>query len=155
MLLTLTAAALVALASPAAWASPPDKDVFLDSFTFDDTWTCPGLTITQHNEERDTVTVFSPTRVRVQRHGVATLSANGKTLTSNFSAQIFLDPTSTVEKVVGTVYNVQVPGRGRVLLDAGNVVYDYSTFPLTILHLAGPHQALTGDVGELCGYLAA
>jgi hypothetical protein len=150
----LTAAALLALGSSAAWASPPDKDVVLGSFTFADTWTCPGLTITQHNEERDTVTVFSPTQVRVQRHGVANLSANGKTLTSNFSAQIFFDPTTTVEKVVGTVYNIQVPGRGLLLLDAGNVVYDYSTFPLTILHLAGPHQQLSGDVAELCGYLA-
>jgi hypothetical protein len=151
----LTAAALLALGSSAAWASPPDKDVFFDSFTFEDTWTCPGLAITQRNEERDTVTVFSPTQVRVQRRGVATLSANGKTLSSNFSAQIFFDPTTTVEKVVGTVYNIQVPGRGRILLDAGSVVYDYSTVPLTILHLAGPHQQFSGDVAELCGYLAA
>ena len=154
-LAALAVVLLVGIGATAAWADPPAKDVFFDSFTFEDTWTCPGITITQHNEERDTITEFSPTKLRVQRHGVATLSANGKTLTSNFSAQIFQDPTTTEVKVTGTVYNIQVPGRGTILLDAGNVAFDFSTDPLTVLHLAGPHQHFSGDVGELCGYLAA
>jgi hypothetical protein len=154
-LVMLAVVGLVAGVSTAAWADPPTKDVFVDSFTFEDTWTCPGLTIVQHNEERDTITEFSPTKLRVQRHGVATLSANGKTLTSNFSAQIFQDPTTTEVKVTGTVYNIQVPGRGNILLDAGNIVFDFSTDPLTVLHLAGPHQQFSGDVGDLCAYLAA
>jgi hypothetical protein len=153
-LLLLALGLLAASAATAAWADPPAKDVFFDSFTFEDTGTCPGLTIVQHNEERDTITEFSPTKLRVQRHGVATLSANGKTLTSNFSAQIFQDPTTTEVKVTGTVYNIQVPGRGTILLDAGDVAFDFSTDPLTVLHLAGPHQQFSGDVGELCGYLA-
>jgi hypothetical protein len=150
-LLLLALGLLAASAATAAWADPPAKDVFFDSFTFEDTGTCPGLTIVQHNEERDTITEFSPTKLRVQRHGVATLSANGKTLTSNFSAQIFEGPTTV--KVTGTVYNIQVPGAGTILLDAGNVVFDLSTG--SVLHLAGPHQQLTGDVGGLCDYLAA
>jgi hypothetical protein len=150
-LLLLALGLLAASAATAAWADPPAKDVFFASFTFEDTGTCPGLTIVQHNEERDTITEFSPTKLRVQRHGVATLSANGKTLTSNFSAQIFEGPTTV--KVTGTVYNVQVPGAGPILLDAGNVVFDLSTG--SVLHLAGPHQQLTGDVGGLCDYLAA
>jgi hypothetical protein len=154
-LLVLVAVALVGIGATAAAADPPAKDVLFASFTFEDTWTCPGLTIVQHNEERDTITEFSPTKLRVQRHGVATLSANGKTLTSNFSAQIFEDPTTTEVRVTGTVYNIQVPGRGNILLDAGNVVFDFSTDPLTVLHLAGPHQQFSGDVGDLCGYLAA
>ena len=147
--------ALLATGAAAAWANPPVKVVFFDSFTFDDTWTCPGITITQHNEERDTIVEFSPTKLQIQRHGVATLTANGKTLTSNFSAKIFLDPTTTEVKVVGTVYNVQVPGRGNMLLDAGNIVIDVSTDPPTIVHIGGPHQQFSGDVAELCGYLAA
>ena len=147
--------ALLATGAAAAWANPPVKVVFFDSFTFDDTWTCPGITITQHNEERDTIVEFSPTKLQIQRLGVATLTANGKTLTSNFSAKIFLDPTTTEVKVVGTVYNIQVPGRGRVLLDAGNIVLDVSTDPPTVLHVGGPHQQFSGDVAELCGYLAA
>jgi hypothetical protein len=154
-LLALAIVTLVGIGATAAWADPLSKDVFFDSFTFEDTTTCPGLTIVQHNEERDTVTEFSATRLRIQRHGVATLSANGKTLTSNFSAQIFHDPTTTVVKVVGTVYNIQVPGRGHILLDAGNVVIDFSTDPVTVLHMGGPHQQFSGDVDELCGYLNA
>jgi hypothetical protein len=67
---------------------------------------------------------------------------------------IFLDPTTTVAKVVGTVYNIQVPGGGNLLLDAGNIVMDFSTDPPTILHLGGPHQQFFGDVARLCNYLA-
>jgi len=151
ILLVLIAIGLAGIGAAAAAADPPAKDVFFDSFTFEDTFTCPGLTIVQHNEERDTITEFSPTKLRIQRHGVATLSANGKTLTSNFSAQVFQDATTV--KVTGTVYNVQVPGAGTILLDAGNVVFDLATGD--VLHLAGPHQQLTGDVGGFCGYLAA
>ena len=147
--------ALLGTGAAAAWANPPAKVVFFDSFTFDDTWTCPGITITQHSEERDTIVEFAPTKLQIQRHGIATLTANGKTLTSNFSAKIFLDPTTTEVKVVGTVYNIQVPGRGHVLLDAGNIVLDVSTDPPTVLHVGGPHQQFSGDVAELCGYLAA
>jgi hypothetical protein len=151
ILLVLVAVGLAGIGAAAASADTPAKDVFFDSFTFEDTFTCPGLTIVQHNEERDTITEFSPTKLRIQRHGVATLSANGKTLTSNFSAQIFQDATTV--KVTGTVYNIQVPGAGTILLDAGNVVFDLATGE--VLHLAGPHQQLTGDVGGFCGYLAA
>jgi hypothetical protein len=153
-LATVTAATLAFIAS-AASATPPTKDVFFDSFSFEDTWTCPGVTIVQSNEERDTIIEFSPTKLWIQRQGVATLTANGKTLTSNFSAMIFLDPTTTVVKVVGTVYNIQVPGAGNLLLDAGNIVIEVSTEPPTVLHVGGPHQQFSGDVAGLCSYLAA
>jgi hypothetical protein len=145
---TLAVAATVA---GAATAAPPAKDTFVDSFAFEDTSTCPGITITQHNEERDTVVEFSATRLAIQRHGVATLSANGKTLTSNFSAKIFIDAPNTV-KVVGTVYNIQVPGAGSVLLDAGNIAFDFETG--NVLYIHGPHEQFSGDVAALCGYLA-
>jgi hypothetical protein len=147
-------AAALAVASTVAGtatAAPPAKDTFSDSFSFEDTSTCPGITITQHNEERDTVVEFSATRLAIQRHGVATFSANGKTLTSNFSAKIFFDVPNSV-KVVGTVYNIQVPGAGNVLLDAGNIAFDFETGDLLYVH--GPHQQFSGDVGALCGYLA-
>jgi hypothetical protein len=153
--ITLAAIAIVGIAASSAAAAPPEKFRFFDSFSFEDTWTCPGTTIVQSNEERDTIIEFSPNRLQIQRHGVATLAANGKTLTSNFSAKIFWDPTTTVQKVVGTVYNIQVPGTGSLLLDAGNVVFDFSTAPLTVLHLAGPHQQFSGDVEGLCSYLEA
>jgi len=145
------ALAVAATLAGAATASQPAKDSFSDSFSFEDTSTCPGITITQHNEERDTVVDFSATRTTIQRHGVATLSANGKTLTSNFSAKIFFDVPSSV-KVVGTVYDIQVPGAGNVLLDAGNIAFDFETGELLYVH--GPHQQFSGDVAALCGYLA-
>ena len=148
------AAALAVLAS-AASAAPPEKVVFFDSFSFKDTWTCPGITIVQSNEERDTTIELSPTRLAIQRHGVATLAANGRTLTSNFNAKIFLDPSTPVVKVVGTVYNIQVPGGGNILLDAGSIVMDVSTDPPTVLHVGGPHQQFLGDVAALCDYFAA
>lgn len=151
----VVAAATLAFVASAASAAPPEKVVFFDSFSFEDTWTCPGITIVQSNEERDTIIEFSPTRLQIQRHGVATLTANGKTLTSNFSAKIFVDPSTTVVKVVGTVYNIQVPGTGNLLLDTGNVVFDFSTDPLTVLHMGGPHQQFSGDVAAFCDYFAA
>jgi hypothetical protein len=152
--LTATAAALLGLAAAAA-AAPPDKETFRFSFEYEETLLCPGISITWAHEERQTVTKFSPTSWRIQRHGAATLTANGKTVTSNFNASIFLDPTTTVEKVAGTVFNIQAPGAGNLLVDAGSIVYDWSTSPPTVLHEGGPHPAFYGDVSGLCDYLAA
>lgn len=144
-----------ALLAGSAAADPPSADRWFASFSFEDDSTCPGTTIVQSNEERDTFTELSPTSSHFQRHGVATLEANGKTLTSNFSATIFQDPTTALVKVVGTIYNVQVPGAGNVLLDAGDLVLDVSTDPPTVLHVGGPHQQFSGDVDALCGYFAS
>jgi len=151
--IAIIAAAVLAFTASAS-ADPPGQDRWFASFSFEDDWTCPGTTIVQSNEERDTFTELSPTSSHFQRHGVATLAANGKTLTSNFSAMIIQDPT-TIVKVVGTVYNIQVPGGGNVLLDAGSIVIDVSTDPPTVLHAGGPHQQFSGDVGALCAYLAS
>ena len=90
-LATVTAATLALIAS-AASAAPPTKDVFYDSFSFEDTWTCPGITIVQSNEERDTIIEFSPTRLWIQRHGVATLTANGKTTPCSISSSACTAP---------------------------------------------------------------
>jgi hypothetical protein len=149
---TVIAAASVLVSN--ALASPPTQDTFVSSFSLVDTTTCPGITILQSNEERDTITEFSPTRLHIQRHGVATFEANGKTLTSNFSAVIIEDWDVSQVKVVGTVYNIQVPGAGSLLLDAGKVVVDLSTDPPTFT-VIGPHQQFTGDVAALCAYFAA
>jgi len=148
-----TIAATLTLASFAA-AATPSKDTFLSNFSFEDTTTCPGITIVQSNDERDTIIEFPDGSAQIRRHGVATLEANGKSLISDFSATIFLDPTTSLVKVVGTVYNVQIPGGGNVLLDAGNIVMDVTTDPPTVLHVGGPHQQFSGDVAALCGYFA-
>jgi hypothetical protein len=142
LIITATLVAIAGVVVSTAVAAPPDKVTVSSSFGFADTTTCPG----------DTIIEFADGVVHIQRHGIATLEANGKTLTSNFSAKIFLDATTV--KVVGTVYNIQVPGGGNLLLDAGNVVVDVSTGSPTVLHLAGPHQQFSGDVAGLCAYLA-
>ena len=143
-----TALAIAGIVVSTAVAAPPDKVTFGSSFSFVDTTTCPGTTIVQSNEERDTIIEFSPTRLHIQRHGIAT-SRNGKTLTSNFSAMIFEDWDVPQVKVVGTVYNIQVPGSGSLLLDAGKVVIDLSTNPPTFT-VAGSAPAVPGDVAGLC-----
>ena len=153
-LIPTTVATLLVMASVAT-AGAAAKDTSFFSFSFEDTTTCPGITIVQSNDERDTTIEFADGRAQIQRHGVATLEANGKSLTSNFSATIFLDPTTSLVKVVGTVYNIQTPGGGNVLLDAGNIVLDVTTDPPTVLHVGGPHQQFSGDVAALCSYFAA
>jgi hypothetical protein len=61
---------------------------------------------------------------------------------------------STAASDAGTVSNIQVPGGGNLLLDAGKVVIDLSTDPPTF-RIAGPHQQFLGDVADLCEYFAA
>ena len=60
---------------------------------------------------------------------------------------------STAKSDAGTVYN-PVPRGGNLLLDAGRVVIDLSTYPPTF-RIAGPHQQFLGDVADLCEYFAA
>ena len=153
--LAAVAAAMLALGASTGSATPPTKDASAFSGPYEETFLCPGLTILVWHEEWQTVIEFSPTRLRIQRHGFETLSANGKSVTTNFNATITLDPSTPVVKVVGTVYNIQVPGGGNVLLDAGNIVIDVSTEPPTVLHVGGPHQQFSGDVAGLCDYFAA
>ena len=61
LLLLLAAVALFATTAAVAAAASPTKETSFASFSFEDTTTCPGITITQSNEERDTFIEFSPT----------------------------------------------------------------------------------------------
>jgi hypothetical protein len=151
--LAAAAAGVLVLAASAS-ADPPVRDVWTDAFEFDDASTCPGTTIHWAYSERDTFVEFSPTKVIFQRHGVAILTVNDKTLTHNFSATVFVDPTSDVLQVDRTVFNIEAPGVGNLLVDAGNIVVDNSTDPPTVLHIGGPHPQFSGDVAALCDYLA-
>jgi hypothetical protein len=92
--------------------------------------------------------------VQVHVAFLAHLSANGKTVTDNDHFTVMFDPTTTVTKFVGTVFNIQAPGVGKLLVDAGNLIYDTSTDPPTVIHIGGPHPAFFGDVAGLCDYLA-
>ena len=143
----------LALAASAA-ADSPSKEVAHVTFEFDDAGTCPRTTIHWAYDERDTYSEFSPTKALFRRHGAAILSANGKTLTHNFSASVFIDPTTDIVKVTGTIFNIQAPGVGNLLVDSGSIVVDNSTDPPTVLHIGGPHPAFYGDVAALCDYFA-
>jgi hypothetical protein len=137
-----------------ASAAPPTKESFTFSDTFVDTNTCPGVSINTSFIETDTIITFSATRVQVHVAFLAHLSANGKTVTDNDHFTVMFDPTTTVTKFVGTVFNIQAPGVGKLLVDAGNLIYDTSTDPPTVIHIGGPHPAFFGDVAGLCDYLA-
>jgi hypothetical protein len=57
--------------------------------------------------------------------------------------------------VVGTVHNVQVPGYGVLVLDAGNIVFDFSGPAPLILFEAGPHQFIREGYAAVCAYFVA
>jgi hypothetical protein len=147
-------AALVATASVAT-AGPPSVDRFAFEFPYVDTWTCPGTPLDADFAVQGVDTTFSATKEQVHLRGVTTFAANGKTVSSNFHVLISIDPTTTVQTISGTVYNIQVPGLGTVLLDAGTITVDVSTNPPTVLHIGGPHQQFSGDLAALCTYLGA
>jgi len=151
----IAATATVSVTVSAVRADVPQREHFSDAFPYVDTWTCPGMALNATFAVRGIDTVFSATREEVHLHGLTTLAANGKTLASNFSVLLVLDPTTNVQKIAGTVWNIQVPGVGNLLVDAGTIVMDVSTNPPTVLHIGGPHPQFFGDVAGLCAYLAA
>ena len=138
-----------------AAAAPPTKQssTFSQSFV-GNTDTCPGISINGSSTETDTTITFSATSVQIHVDFLGTLSANGKTVTDNDHFTIMVDPTTTVEKVVGTTFNIQAPGVGNLLLDAGNLIFDFSTDPPTVIFIGGPQPGFFGDIAGFCDYLA-
>jgi hypothetical protein len=151
---SIAATAALGVGVPAR-ADVPQREQFAFEFPYVDTWTCPGLAIDATFAVRGIDTVFSATRENVHLHGLTTLSANGKTLASNFNVLLVLDPTTTLQKIAGTVWNIEVAHAGNLLVDAGTIVMDVSTSPPTVLQIGGPHPQFYGDLGALCAYLAA
>ena len=107
-LATVVVATLTSIAS-AASAAPPTRERFGADLEF--SGTCPAITIAQHHVAWGAFNEFSPTRWRLQFHVAGTMAANGKTVATNYNTVMLWDPTTTVHKVVGTVYNVQAEGR--------------------------------------------
>jgi hypothetical protein len=158
--LTATLLAFVGLlvgVAPSAGAVAPERftDEFVDQFT--DTESC-GFPIDLRFEGSIDFTVFfdrDGNVVRVQGVGsdvgTATNPANGKTVTG---VDHWLE-VETVESgdfaVLGLFFHLNFPGAGIVLIDAGNVTFDSEG---NVIHLAGPHQALVGDLTVLCEALA-
>jgi hypothetical protein len=143
LLLTLV---LAGLGAQAARADPPTVHTF--SSTGTDTELCPGITITETVTAREIVLQDSPGVFVDHINQIVTLQANGKTLTDNdaFNRQI----TGDVTRVTGTDTNIQVPGGGNVVVNAGIIIVDANGI---ITFEGGPHPLYHGDVGGLCDYL--
>ncbi len=154
VLLAATLTTILASAAAANAAGPAiTRFSFEDSYV--DTGTCPGIPIDTRLEGDVSVVVFSETRVEVHRRLTYRASANGKTFTDNESFTNFTNPATGVQKFAGTVINIQIPGYGNVLVDAGVVVVDFSTDPPTVFHEGGHHPLLYTGYGPLCDYLSS
>lgn len=151
-LILLVAVALIGAfpAQAAASGSFHVKEPF--HFEWVDDWTCAGTEIAVVADGSDSVREWDG---RFMDHvmAVATLTANGKTVTDNASATYLFSERRGTLQIAGTPYNIQVPGEGVILLDAGVVVFDAESGEL--VREAGPHMRLHGDVSGLCSYFAA
>jgi hypothetical protein len=55
----------------------------------------------------------------------------------------------------GTTINIQIPGYGKLLADAGTLTIDFSTDPWTVVHEGGKHPLFHDGYGALCAYLSS
>jgi hypothetical protein len=151
------ASALVVLLASAATATASDPEITRFSFedSYIDTYTCPGLSLDTSLEGHVVFQMLSQTQVQVHQRLIFTVTANGKTFTDNESFTNFTDLTSGVQTFAGTALNIQVPGYGNVLTDAGVLIFDPTTEPWTVLHVGGHHPLFYEGYGALCDYLAS
>jgi hypothetical protein len=154
LVLACMLAATLALGFTATAAAPEiTKFSFSDSYV--DTLTCPAIPIQTELTGRITIKEFGETRVQVHQNLVYRGTANGKIFTDNESFTMFANPQTGVQKFAGTVLNIQIPGHGNVLKDAGVLVADFSTNPPAVLHEGGKHPLFHDGFGALCDYLAS
>jgi len=155
VLFGLVSAAVVLLAAAATAAAARPE---ITRFSFEDNYldmnTCPGMSLDTRLQGSVVLQLLSPTRVQVHQRLIYTVTANGKTFVDNESFTDFTDPTTGVQKFAGRVVNIQVPGRGNVLADAGVLIFDPTTDPWTVLHVGGHHSLFYDGYGALCDYLA-
>jgi hypothetical protein len=143
------------IVSATATASRPEITRFSFDDHYVDTQTCPGIPIDTHLEGHVSVKAHSSTRVQVHQRLVFRGTANGKSFTDNESYTEFANPVTGVSKFAGTTINIQIPGSGKLLVDAGTLTIDFTTDPWTVLHEGGPHPLYHGGYGPLCDYLAS
>ncbi len=152
-LLASTMAILASAAAAGATGPKITRFSFEDSYV--DTETCPGIPIDTQLEGHVSLTVFSETRVEAHERLIYSGSANGKSFTDNESFTNFTNLDTGVQTFAGTAVNIQIPGYGNVMVDAGVVVADFSTDPPTIFHEGGHHPLLHQGYGPLCDYLSS
>jgi len=94
-----------------------------------------------------------PVRITFQGRyrGTLTNSATGFSLVDAPSvANIFVDLVQGTQTNVGAFFTVTLPGRGRVLMDAGRIVFSGSGDPIFI---AGQHLPPDQSIDVLCNAL--
>jgi hypothetical protein len=141
-----------------AGATPPTTETFHDEGSMIDTELC-GFAINASFEVDDRITTFydsagDPIRVVERLTFLGTLTNGDKSVVDNDNWVVVHDLVGGTDIFLGTVFNINVPGEGVVVLDAGRVIFDAETGE--ILFEGGPHQALhgEGDFEAICDYLA-
>ena len=87
-----------------------------------------------------------------QRRYVATATANGRTLLTNYPLVIrttFADNTRTEHGLLSAYH---VPGEGLILINTGRLVIDRATG--NAVFSAGQHDIVEGNVSDFCGFFA-
>jgi hypothetical protein len=141
-----------------AGAIPPETETFHEEGSFVDSELCPfDVNVTFEVDARITIFYDSagePIRVVESVTFIGTLSSGGKSVVDNDNFVIVHDLREGTDVYLGTVFNINVPGAGIAILDAGRVVFDAETGE--ILFEGGPHQGLhgEGDAEAVCSYLA-
>ena len=84
-------------------------------------------------------------------NGTLTNSVSGATISDSPSvANIFVDLVANTQTNIGAFYNLTIPGRGAVLIEAGRLVLSGDGEPTFI---AGPHRPTDDTYEILCNAL--
>lgn len=155
-ILWLPVALILALAAAApASAAAPNIFVFVDEGTGEAP--CDGFTVVQ--EFRVTIRVKewlddSGDLIRVVANfrweATVTNSETGFSIRDNASWTDFFDAASGEFAQAGLIWNLNVPGEGIVLLDAGQIIFH----PDGTVTVHGPHQFFESGLDLLCAALS-
>ncbi len=163
-IMTAALFALVALAltaSPARAHQRPTTEVFIIENDVQEVPSpCSGIDITFTQNGSFKITTYYDDQGNVVKEILTnynsryteTAKANEKTLTTNFPAVYITYYPSGETVQAGLRASYTVPGAGKVLLDAGRIVFDGET----VVFEAGPHDTVDGgSLDAFCGYFAA
>jgi hypothetical protein len=103
-----------------------------------------GIEKTFYNRDGDPVR----SQLHFRYDGTFTNSATGKSFSDRPDPQLYVyDYATDTLAVKGLIVSINVPGQGVVLLDAGNIIFDVSTSPPTLIFESARHDATGADLG--------
>ena len=158
MLFTALAVVALAATTTATAAKPTITDIVVplhsegvDPFV---SGVC-GFDVEILNEGRVRITEFSDGTRQLSVHETFYWTANGNSLAEYDNRTVVFGTDDSIS-VYGTVFNIEIPGFGVALKEAGTVVFDRDG---NIVRMSGLHQVLDGtgtdNIPALCDYLAA